>query len=168
MHLLIVRHAEAVERSETVPDEWRCLTVKGRKDAAQVAKAIAEAGHKPRLIITSPLTRAVQTAEIAARFARRKHSVEVHPALAPNGQVAEVAAYVRGLSDAGRIMIVGHEPQLGELTAHLLGRDTPVELKKGGCVALKLAGETEPAVFLWYLAPDKKRVVTLKKAFRGP
>ena len=73
MILYIMRHAEAVEASDTLQDEWRYLTEKGRAAAEKVSSKIAGYGPKTRLTITSPLTRAVQTAEIAAAKACRKN-----------------------------------------------------------------------------------------------
>ena len=75
MILYVMRHAEAVEASDTLQDEWRYLTEKGRATAEKVSAAVAKTGPKARLTITSPLTRAVQTAEIAAKKAYRKNQL---------------------------------------------------------------------------------------------
>ena len=170
MVVFIMRHAEAVEGSETLQDEWRYLTEKGRVTAEKMSVAIAEIGPKARLIITSPLTRAVQTAGIAAGKACRKNRVVASGLLLPGAEIAELIAQLKGYSDAKCVMLVGHEPQLGVLVATLLGReDGSITLKKGGCVALKLdpAHDDRPAGFLWYLAPGKKRITSLRKAFPG-
>jgi phosphohistidine phosphatase len=167
MILYLVRHAEALEKSENVTDEWRHLTEKGRKEALQVAKYIPGLGSKPRLILTSPLTRAVQTAEIAAGWACRKNRVEVSPLLMPGQDPAAVADYVAALDGPGRVMLVGHEPQLGTLAALLLGLKEPVLLKKGACLALKPGKDGGSAEFLWYLRPGRKPVTAIKKAFKG-
>lgn len=166
MVLYVVRHAEAEERAENRPDEWRHLTDKGRKAAALTAKAIAGLGPKPRLILTSPLTRAVQTAEIAVGFACRKYRVRASTLLLPGSDVAELVEYLKTCDGAKRVMLVGHEPQLGELVATLLGREEGIGLGKGACVALKLGRGEKPAEFLWYLAPGKKPIASIRKAFR--
>jgi len=70
--------------------------------------------------------------------------------------------------DAKRVLLVGHEPQLGSFVANVLGReDETITLKKGACVALELHPEKDDksAGFLWYLAPGKKWVSSFKKAF---
>lgn len=166
MVLYIVRHAEAEVGSQHRPDEWRHLTEKGRKTAAITAKTIGELGAKPRRIITSPLVRSVQTAEIAVAFACRKHSVESSALLLPGNSVDELAEYLKSCDDSGRCMLVGHEPQLGMLVTALLGREEKIELKKGACVALKLGKHGKPAEFLWYLVPGKKPLTSIKKAFK--
>lgn len=168
MVLYVMRHAEAVEGSDTLRDEWRYLTGKGRAAAEKVAAAIADIGPKPRLIITSPLTRAVQTAEIAAARACRKHALVASELLLPGAGISKLFTYLKGCKDAKRVMLVGHEPQLGVLVARLLDReDGTVSLKKGACVALEIdpGKEGKPAGFLWYLAPGKKKVTSIDRGF---
>jgi phosphohistidine phosphatase len=163
-----MRHAEAVEESDILQDEWRYLTEKGRSAAEKISSSIARIGRKPRLTITSPLTRAVQTAEIAAGMACRKNVVVASSLLLPGADINELVTYLKSCGDAKRVMLVGHEPQLGSLVATLLGSvDESVSLKKGACVALELDPEKEdkPAAFLWYLTPGNKCVTSLKKAF---
>ena len=168
MILYIMRHAEAVEASDTLQDEWRYLTEKGRSAAEKVCAAVAKTGPKPRLTITSPLTRAVQTAEIAAKKACRKNIVVSSGLLLPGADISELVSHLKSCKDAKRVMLVGHEPQLGSLIAKLLCHDDDtVLLKKGSCVTLKLDFDTDdkPASFLGYLAPGKKRTTSFKKAF---
>lgn len=168
MILYIMRHAEAVEESETLQDEWRYLTEKGRAASEKISAAVAKIGPKARTTITSPLTRAVQTAEIAAAKACRKNVVVASGLLAPGADIDELVSHLKEYKDAARVMLVGHEPLLGSLVATLLGRkDEEIALKKSSCVALEFDPDKEdkPADFLWYLAPGKKRVTSLKKAF---
>jgi phosphohistidine phosphatase len=168
MILYVMRHAEAVEASDSLQDEWRYLTDKGRTAAEKVSATIAKNGPKPRLTITSPLTRAVQTAEIAAQKACRKNVVVASGLLLPGVDTSELIAHLKSCKETKRVMLVGHEPQLGLLIATLLGRENDsVLLKKGACVTLKLDPDMadKPASFLGYLAPGKKRTTSFKKAF---
>jgi phosphohistidine phosphatase len=168
MILYVMRHAEAVEGSDTLQDEWRYLTEKGRSVAEDISSSIAKIGRKPRLTITSPLTRAVQTAEIAAGNACRKNAVVASGLLLPGADISELVTHLNGCKDAKRVMVVGHEPQLGLLVANLLGSEgVAISLKKGACVALELYPDKDnkPADFLWYLIPGKNSVTSFKKAF---
>ena len=167
MILYVMRHAEAVAGNDTLQDEWRYLTEEGRSVAKKMSSQIAKNGPKPRLTITSPLTRSVQTAEIAAEKACRKNVIVASEMLLPGADIAELITYITGLTDAKRVLLVGHEPQLGSLVATLIGlTEETVSLKKGACVMLKLDPATEkPASFLCYLAPGKKRTTSFKKAF---
>ncbi len=168
MILYVMRHAEAVEGSDSLQEEWRYLTEKGRVETKKVSSTLVKYSPKPRLTITSPLTRAVQTAEIAAEKACRKNVVVASGLLLPGADLGELVAYLKGCRDAKRVMVIGHEPQLGSLVATLLGReDAAISLKKSACVTLKLdpGADDKPASFLWYLVPGKKRVSSFKKAF---
>ena len=171
MIVYVMRHAEAVEGNDTLQDEWRYLIEKGREAVEKVSSSITKIGRKPRLTITSPLTRAVQTAEIAAGKACRKNVVIASRLLLPGAEISELISYLKGCGEAKRVMLVGHEPQLGSLVATLLGRqDEAISLKKGTCVALELDPEKDdkPAAFLWYLVPGKKWITSFKKAFPHP
>lgn len=168
MVLYVMRHAEAVEGSDTLQDNWRYLTEKGRSVAEKMSTAIAKSGPKARLTITSPLTRAIQTAEIAGANACRKNVIVASELLLPGAEVSELIDHLKNGLDAKRVMLVGHEPQLGALVATLLGREeASVSLKKGSCVALELdpKHEDRPAGFLWYQIPGQKKITSLKKAF---
>jgi phosphohistidine phosphatase len=168
MILYVLRHAEAVEGSDALQDEWRYLTEKGRAVAEKMSSAISKLGPKTRLTITSPLTRAVQTAEIAAEKACRKNVIIASELLLPEADISKLVAYLKGCDDAKRVMVVGHEPQLGSLVAALLGcGDRVLSLKKGSCVALKLdcSKDDRSANFLWYLAPGKNKITSFNKAF---
>ncbi|MDD2898026.1 MAG: histidine phosphatase family protein [Desulfuromonadaceae bacterium] len=168
MILYVLRHAEAVAGSDALQDQWRYLTEKGRASVKKTSSAIAKFGPKTRLTVTSPLTRAVQTAEIAAEQACRKNVVVASTLLLPGADVHDLGTYLRGVRDSKQVMVVGHEPQLGLLVAALLGRSQEaVSLNKGACVALKLdpGPDEKPAGFLWYLTPGKKRVTSFEKAF---
>ena len=168
MILYVMRHAEAVEASETLQDEWRYLTEKGRSAAKKMSSAIIKVGPKPRLTLTSPLTRAVQTSEIIAEKACRKNVVVASRLLLPGAEIGELIAHIKACGDAKRVMLVGHEPQLGLLVATLLGRENaPISLKKGACAALDFDPDRKDklASFLWYMTPGKNRTLSFKKAF---
>jgi phosphohistidine phosphatase len=171
MILYILRHAEAVSPKDGIHDEWRYLTENGRAEAEKMASQVVKYGPKTRLTITSPLTRAVQTAEIVSRKACRKNTIIASELLLPGGDIAAVAEHLNSWRQAKRVMLVGHEPQLGQLIAKLLDLSSEtVLLKPASCVALELAADKEEkkAQFLWYLLPGKKRIMTLKKAFSKP
>ena len=168
MVVYVMRHAEAVEESDLLKDDWRYLTENGRASAEKVSSSIAKIGRKPRLTITSPLTRAVQTAEIAAGKACRKNVIVASGLLLPGADISELITFLKGCKEAKRVMLVGHEPQLGLLVSTLLGRaGESITMKKGACVALELDPEKDgkPVAFLWYLIPGKKWITSFKKAF---
>ena len=175
MILYVLRHGEAEEESDGIIDEWRYLTGQGRAEINKVVERIADHGHKPRLILSSPLVRAVQTAEIAARWACRKNRTLITALLQPDSDQDELVLHILQQKDAKRVMIVGHEPLLGNLVAALLDTSDPIALKKGSCVAMELdivkngtsPALEKPAKFLWQIVPGKKIIKSLNKAFAG-
>jgi len=167
MIIYVLRHAEAIVADDNTPDEWRYLTEKGVKSVARISEDLSKYGRKPRLIISSPLVRAVQTAQIAAGQACRKNELIVSGLLRSDGDIDELKDFLRSHSEAKRVMVVGHEPHLGSLVASLLQKEDQVHLQKAGCVALELdIDETDkPARFVWYMVPGNKPVTSFKKAF---
>src|SRR6185369_11442986 len=78
----LVRHAEAVERSPQIPEEHRFLTRRGRNRFRKVASSFKKSGMEPDLILSSPLIRAVQTAEILAQVLKFKGELPITALLA--------------------------------------------------------------------------------------
>ncbi len=120
MKVLLIRHTHAVDGDEGIDDEARWLTAKGRALARQVGERLRDDEIEPDLIVTSPLVRAVQTAELVARGLKHRGVVEVVPALAPDGSVRRAAADLE--ARAGLVAAVSHEPAISALAAHLVGR----------------------------------------------
>src|SRR5579871_1808490 len=123
MRLYVMRHGPAEETAPSGVDADRALTPVGRDRVRSVAKELAVAGEEPLHIVTSPLVRAVQTAEIVAittKLGDRGGSVEVHREVAPGGDSVKLA-YRLAVEGAERVMLVGHEPDLSALLATLLG-----------------------------------------------
>ncbi len=140
-HLYLIRHAIAAERGPDWPDDARRpLTDRGAKRMAQVMKGFGALGEPIGLVLTSPLTRATQTAEIVAVGLARRPPVRELPALAPGVRPSSVAAAIgRAARHARRLAIVGHEPDLGVLAAWLIGARHPVPFKKGGIARIDVA-----------------------------
>jgi phosphohistidine phosphatase len=140
MKLYLMRHGPAEDQAESGIDADRVLSASGRERVRKVARLLVTAEEEPLLVVTSPLVRAVQTAEVVAcetALGDRKGSVEARRSLAPGG---DVAALVRTVAQAGgrRTMFVGHEPDLSAAAADLLGTfDRPFE--KAMVVGARLA-----------------------------
>ena len=141
--LLIVRHAPA-EDSSARGDRGRALSVVGRSEMAAAIAGLARLIEAPQLIASSPLTRAVQTADLLAeRFpAAERASLDE---LAPGFDRAALAAWLDAVA-ARRIALVGHEPDLSGLVGWLIGGANParIRLRKGAVIALTLDGAAGP------------------------
>jgi phosphohistidine phosphatase len=150
--IILWRHADA---EPGVPDLHRALTRKGEKQARRVAHWLHQRLPSDAAIYVSPARRAQQTASALAQLAPRE--VVTLDALSPSTRVGAALGAIRA-TDAGRtIVVVGHQPTLGELAAHLLGvevDDWPI--KKGALVWLteKADDHGTRAVLLAAVTPD--------------
>jgi phosphohistidine phosphatase len=126
MDLILWRHAEAEEGG---PDLARVLTAKGRKQAGRVADWLQQRLPAKFTLLASPAARAQQTAE--ALEARIK-TVE---RLAPGARVADILEAAGWPDHKGAVVVVGHQPDLGNAVAHLLaGSRADWSIKKGALV----------------------------------
>jgi phosphohistidine phosphatase len=132
LELYLIRHGVAAERGEAYPDDSRRpLTARGVAKLRDEAKGLAALEVSFDLIITSPLVRTRQTADVISESLQGKPAVVTSDALAPAGTPAAVIQEVARHARLARIALVGHEPNLGELAAQLIGARSPIEFKKG-------------------------------------
>src|SRR6266850_5206677 len=168
MQLYVVEHGIAVEGGEGIPDEWRPLTDKGRRRFQKTARAFGKLGRKLDLILTSPLVRAVQTAEILAGETE-PGEVAVLPELDPKFDVAAVrSAIAARAGKAEAVAIVGHEPQLSSVLAALSGvSQAEIDLENGIIVRVDVSTLTDGASAdpRWWLKPKgtRKKGLPLRK-----
>jgi phosphohistidine phosphatase len=156
MELYLVRHGIAVEGGDGIPDGSRALTEKGRRRFQKAARAFGKLGRNLDLILTSPLVRAVQTAEILAG-ATDHGEVAVLEELDPKFDVAAVrSAVAKRARESEAVALVGHEPQLSSVLAALSGvPQADLDLKKGAIVRVDVATLTngKSADPRWWLKP---------------
>ncbi|MHB8618519.1 MAG: SixA phosphatase family protein [Chloroflexota bacterium] len=153
MRLLIMRHGPAETQRAGQPDGERRLTERGREETAAAARGLARLAVLPRLIITSPLPRARETAELAAAGLGLVGSLKVDEALSAGARPTSILGVLRGLG--GDLLVVGHNPDLSDLVSYLLAGEcaVPIDFGKGGVVALQFrdAPRRREGVLLWYL-----------------
>jgi phosphohistidine phosphatase len=139
MDLLILRHAKAGDRSEGKPDDARTLTKKGIRDIRRVSRWMIRSGSLPDVIVTSPLARAKETAEILARSISFDGDVALWEELRPEQPSSAVVDRLSELGEGSLPLLVGHEPQLSSLVASLIGAgsDARIRLEKGGIARIR-------------------------------
>lgn len=135
MRLLLCRHAHAVDPSETADDRVRWLTAHGRETARKVGAMLAHAGDTPSRVLTSPLVRAVQTAELIVAATGFGGPVEVEPSLAPDGRLSSLIERLTECGESATVLCVGHEPQMSAWTAELVGHASPRLAFEPACIA---------------------------------
>ena len=155
--LYLVRHGIAAEGGEAWPDDTkRPLTSKGIARFRQVARGLREIGVEVEVVLSSPLVRAKQTAELLIDGLKPAPSLTVLSALSPGVPPSQLAEALQSHRKAEALALVGHEPGLGEFGAWLVGAKTPLALKKGGVCRIDCSVPTGPgAGQLVWLAPPK-------------
>lgn len=164
MDLYLVRHAIAAERGDGAfpNDDERPLTTEGIHKFRLAARGLSELGMKPGRIVSSPLLRAKQTAEILRDAVAKDVSITISPALTPH---AEYGALIKAIAPYGdeEVAVVGHEPHLSGLASYLLvGGDSAVlEFKKGAVARLKFPERPAPGAgsLEWLIQPGALRLL---------
>jgi phosphohistidine phosphatase len=155
MHLLIVRHALAVPRGTSdVADDDRPLSEDGRKKFRRVARGMTRMVRRPDALLSSPHLRAWQTAELLAA-AWRGIAPEPEGALA-TGDFAGLEARLALFGPEQCVAIVGHEPHLSGLLAHMVDARAPERFafRKGGAAMVELRGAlSEGGTLHWFARP---------------
>jgi phosphohistidine phosphatase len=149
----LVRHAEAVANDEAGSDTDRWLTARGREHARVLARLLREQGVSPDAVLTSPLPRAVSTAELVADGVGYLGVIEVLPSLAPGAHPRRAAQQIPAAGAA--VVVVGHEPTISGLGALLLGRPSFPPFRTGQACAIENGGPTFTA------RPDIGQVLAL-------
>jgi phosphohistidine phosphatase len=130
--LYLVRHAIAAPRGKEWPDDAkRPLTQKGISRMRKAVDGLRALGVKIDLVLTSPLVRARQTAEILVHGLKPAPALTVIEPLAPGVTPPHLAHALEHFRKTRSIALVGHEPGLGEFAAWLTGARTPFAFKKG-------------------------------------
>ena len=158
MLLYLLRHGIAIDREdpECPPDAERSLTREGIEKTREVARGLRKLGVKPDLIISSPLVRAVQTAEIAAaELSYAKEKIRRTPALEPDADPAELLKEISRLKK-DEVLCAGHAPHLDEMIAQAVGvRAAFTSLKKAGAACVEFDSPAASRGTLLWLFPPK-------------
>jgi phosphohistidine phosphatase len=165
MQLLIVRHGIAVERGDPAYpwDDDRPLTPEGIHKFRIAARGLKALGFRPGRILSSPLIRARQTAEILRDAVAPSLDLEIEPHLEPGGDFAETARALVPYGDE-TVAVVGHEPHVSGFTAYLLaGSPSQASLlfKKGAAALVTFHGTVQPGAgtLEWLMQPGALRAV---------
>lgn len=150
MKIYLIRHGHAVEAEGSLRDDHRYLSQKGRQALRQVGRLLREQGVQLDAMLTSPLTRAAQTAEILADAIDYVDLIEALPVLCNGAPPRLVAQELpsRGVS----VAVVGHMPSIAALGALLTSRPSFPPLRPGQ-VDLIEDGEAR-----WFVNPDTMQV----------
>lgn len=152
-----MRHGDAdAEIPEGLGDDARPLTTKARHVLETHFQALAARMGELAVVFTSPLVRAVQTAQILAMILHHEGPIRVNRGLLPDMPVGALDGLVQG-HPGQSLVLVGHQPSMGAMASHLLGMQSfPKPVNPGTVIGLERADEgNEPARLLFYAPPGQ-------------
>lgn len=149
--IVLLRHGIAEEKAAGGSDAGRELTPEGRRKMKDIARALAEIFPEAETIYSSPLVRAVQTAESVAKAYGERMSVEQTESLKPGATPREFRKFLESI-EIDFAIFAGHEPTMTEIMLDLTGIRAPeLSLKKGGFYGVRFEGGA--AHLEWMVAP---------------
>src|SRR5919198_5533222 len=160
--LYLVRHAVAEERGDAWPDDAkRPLSEDGMARMRKAVRGLARLGVSIDVVLPSPRVRARQTAKIVAAGLLPRPSIVNVDALTPAGTFAALAADLENHARKTSIALVGHEPNIGEIAARLIGSRHPIEFKKGAVCRIDVdqLPPQGPGDLRWFLPPGALRSI---------
>jgi phosphohistidine phosphatase len=161
--LYIMRHGIAVARESAgfSDDSKRPLTPEGKQKLRDICAGLKRTGFDLDWIVSSPLVRAAETAELVRESLASNVPLDFCDALRPGGSAEALIAFLAKRPNRKRALVVGHEPDLSEMAARLLGagRHANFAFKKGGCclIIFDAFPPKSPGRLLWWLTPRLMR-----------
>ena len=157
MIVYLLRHGDAGD-PRPVNDDARELTDKGRKRLRNAASLWRRLRVNPDLVVSSPLPRALQTAELLIEGLGLAQDAVVDDRLRPGAGWHDFEAAHADHGAPNRVAFVGHDPDLSDALADLSGARS-IGLRKGGIACLEFEGEPRAGAghLRWLLDPDLYR-----------
>lgn len=164
MECILFRHGIAVERADWAGEEsLRPLTAEGRKKTRKALAGLRRLGARPTHVFSSPLARALQTAQLAQEVFGMRDQVQVANALLSEAPPEESLAILAALPADACAILVGHEPHLGAAAGIMVfGKSNGnLSLKKaGGCsIGFDAKPRTGGGTLNWWLTPAQLRAL---------
>ncbi|HXT69304.1 MAG TPA: phosphohistidine phosphatase SixA [Vicinamibacterales bacterium] len=158
--IYLVRHAIAGERGPKYPnDDLRPLTREGKSRMRAVVAGFRTLEPGLDVILTSPLVRAEGTARILQAGLKGETPMEICEELRPDNDPEDVVVALSRFKKAASVALVGHEPDLGQLAAWLIGAAEPILFKKGGICRIDVTAlpPKPPGRLIWHATPKMLR-----------
>jgi phosphohistidine phosphatase len=162
--LYLMRHGIAAEPARGTDDADRALTDEGVRKTTQVAIGLKRLGVELDGILSSPLRRAEETARLVADVVSPTLAVELYPPLSAGATAQDILKGLRPARRETRLLLVGHQPDLGDLASYLMTGSAslaPLPFKKAAVAAITVASLPPRATGLleWFLTPGQLRAI---------
>ncbi|MGH2574208.1 MAG: phosphohistidine phosphatase SixA [Ignavibacteria bacterium] len=165
MDIYLIRHGDSVELDyEIAIDGNRYLTPQGRNKTAEAAERLKELKTEFDVILTSPLVRAVQTAEITASVLGYKGEIKTASELTPGSSFQKFLQLIKRNSSFKTIACFGHSPDVNVFCSGLLksnAKDTKIDFKKSSVCKIDYDIKNESGNLIWFLNADKMELIKI-------
>ncbi|MFC1474415.1 phosphohistidine phosphatase SixA [bacterium] len=162
MNVYLCRHGACEDIEEGKSDAGRRLTADGRKTVETTLPGLKSLIPGIDYILTSPLKRAVETADVIAGEYKCAEFVEQVSELADRGNEKKIASLLNKIIGKEHVVVVGHMPHLGELAQFLAGEnmDAPPKIKKAGVAKIHIKGfpEQGSGLLRWVMTADELKM----------
>jgi phosphohistidine phosphatase len=164
MEVVFLRHGPAEDREEWKSDDRdRPLTAEGFERTKAAVRGLRTLKIRPNAILSSPLLRALETAEIAMKGLGTDAKVEIADELGPAASPDRIIARLGELADKPVVLCVGHEPHLSTTASAMISGKTAasLEMKKAGACCIRFTGPPKAGAgtLLWLLPPKSLRAI---------
>ena len=160
MYLYLMRHASAgLHRENPLLDEKRSLVREGKEQCVLMARVMAALKVQVDVIVSSPLKRALQTAQFVGTELGYEAKVEISPALAPDADYDDFLDMLAGYSDLDGVLAVGHNPNVFQFLGRLITSNggAAIRMRKGSVARVDL--DRHPPLLQWRVDPRSARAI---------
>jgi phosphohistidine phosphatase len=160
MYLYLMRHASAgLHRENPLLDEKRSLVREGKEQCVLMARVMAALKVQVDVIVSSPLKRALQTAQFVGTELGYEAKVEISPALAPDADYDDFLDMLAGYSDLDGVLAVGHNPNVFQFLGRLITSNggAAIRMRKGSVARVDL--DRHPPLLQWLVDPRSARAI---------
>jgi len=160
MNLYLMRHANAgMPRGNPATDSKRALIKEGKEQCMSMARLLGALKVQVDVIVSSPLKRALQTAQFVGTELGYEAPVEISPALAPDGDFADFQEMLAQYADREGILVVGHNPNVFQFLGRLITGNggASIRMRKGSVARVDL--NSHPPRLHWLIDPRMARAI---------
>ncbi len=143
MEVYFLRHGIAEDLSPTRKDADRALTEEGVKRMKKAALGMRRLELTFDAVVSSPLVRARQTAELAIAGLGHKGTLRFSDALTPEAEFGDLLNLLSEFPENARVLVVGHQPSMADFVSRLISPkgEARIEVKKGSLTRVDLDGD---------------------------
>lgn len=162
LELYMIRHGPAGKTMEDgINDDKRPLTKKGNEKMKDIAKALRDQKISFDMILTSPLLRSMETAEIVNDYCGATKEVTITDLLIPGASCNNLIKFLNKFKEAKRIAIIGHEPFLSSFASYCISKNMTslMKLKKGGILKVEINDTIRPGRCILSALMEPKHII---------